>query len=82
MLLQEYVSEGTSHPVMYDDEVYKLSRVKSASNFVSTGSKEIKEEIRVIPMTKILHQQKTPKSNVTIQKSHQKLRLHNDCGPT
>ena len=25
---------------------------------------------------------KNPKSNVTTHKRHQKLRLHNDCGPT
>ena len=28
------------------------------------------------------HRQKNPKNNVTTQKRHQKLRLHNDCGPT
>ena len=29
-----------------------------------------------------VHQQTNPKRNVTTQKRHQKLRLHNDCGPT
>ena len=43
-----------------------------------------KEEIWLSPMTKAL----TPAENsktaiiVTTQKRHQKLRLHNDCGPT
>ena len=31
---------------------------------------------------KPLHWQKSPTSNVTTQKRHQKHRLHNDCGPT
>ena len=31
---------------------------------------------------KSLHPQKTPKSNVTTHKRHQKLRLHNNCGLT
>ena len=31
---------------------------------------------------KPLHPQKNSKSNVTTHKRHQKLRLHNDCGPT
>ena len=39
---QEYVSEGISHPVPYDDLVYKLRRVKCEANFVSPGSKIVK----------------------------------------
>ena len=31
---------------------------------------------------KPLYRQRNPNSNVTTQKRHQKLRLHNDCGPT
>ena len=31
---------------------------------------------------KPLHPQKNTKSNMTTQKRHQKLRLHNDCAPT
>ena len=31
---------------------------------------------------KTLHSQKNPKRNVTTQKHHPQLRLHNDCGPT
>ena len=38
----EYVFEGISHPVVYDDLVYKLRRVKCEANFVSTGSKIVK----------------------------------------
>ena len=38
---QEYVSKGITHPVFYGDLVYKLhvKRVKSESNFISSGSK-------------------------------------------
>ena len=39
---QEYVSKGITHPVFYDDLVYKLRRVKSESNFISSGSKIVK----------------------------------------
>ena len=39
---QEYVTEGISHPVFYDDLVYKLRRVKCEANFVSSGSKIVK----------------------------------------
>ena len=39
---QEYVTEGISHPVFYGDLVYKLMRVKSETNFVSSGSKIVK----------------------------------------
>ena len=35
---KEYVSEGISHPVFYSDLVFKLRRVKSEANFVSSGS--------------------------------------------
>ena len=35
---QEYISEGISHPVFYSNLVYKLRRVKGATNFVSSGS--------------------------------------------
>ena len=41
-----------------------------------------KEEIRVSPVTKAPKATEKSKSNVTTQKRHQKLRLHNDCGPT
>ena len=37
---QEFVSDGISKPVFYDDLVYsKLRRVKCEANFVSSGSK-------------------------------------------
>ena len=36
---QEFVSEGISQTVFYDDLVYKLRRVKCEANFVSSGSK-------------------------------------------
>ena len=36
---QEYVSKGITHPVFYGDLVYKLRRVKSETNFISSGSK-------------------------------------------
>ena len=39
---QEYVSKGISHLVFYGDLVYKLRRVKSESNFISSGSKIVK----------------------------------------
>ena len=39
---QEYVSKGITHPVFYGDLVYKLRRVKSDSNFISSGSKIVK----------------------------------------
>ena len=39
---QEYVSKGITHPVFYGDFVYKLRRVKSESNFISSGSKIVK----------------------------------------
>ena len=35
----KFVSEGISHPVFYGDLVYKLSRVKSAADIVSSGWK-------------------------------------------
>ena len=39
---QEYVSKGITHPVFYGDLVYKLRRVKSDLNFISSGSKIVK----------------------------------------
>ena len=39
---QKYVSKGITHPVFYGDLVYKLRRVKSESNFISSGSKIVK----------------------------------------
>ena len=39
---QEYVSKGITHPVFYCDLVYKLRRVKSETNFISSGSKVVK----------------------------------------
>ena len=39
---QEYVSKGITHPVFYGDRVYKLRRVKSETNFISSGSKIVK----------------------------------------
>ena len=39
---QEYLSKGISHPVFYDDLVYKLRRVKDTPNFISSGSKIVK----------------------------------------
>ena len=39
---QEYVSKGITHPVFYGELVYKLRRVKSESNFISSGSKIVK----------------------------------------
>ena len=40
--LQEYVSEGITHPVFYGDLVYKLRRVKGEADFISSGSKIVK----------------------------------------
>ena len=39
---QEYVSKGITDPVFYGDLVYKLRRVKSDSNFMSSRSKIVK----------------------------------------
>ena len=39
---QEYASKGITHPVFYDDLIYKLRRAKSESNFISSGSKIVK----------------------------------------
>ena len=39
---REYVSKGITHPVFYGDLVYKLRRVKSESNFISSGSNIVK----------------------------------------
>ena len=39
---QEYVSKGIAHPVFYGDLVYKLRRVKSETNFISSGWKIVK----------------------------------------
>ena len=39
---QEYVSYGITHPVFYDDLVYKLRRVKGETNVISSGSKIVK----------------------------------------
>ena len=39
---QEYVLKGISHPVFFDDLVYKLRRVKYTPNFISSGSKIVK----------------------------------------
>ena len=38
----EYVFKGITHPVFYGDLVYKLRRIKSESNFISSGSKIVK----------------------------------------
>ena len=43
---------------------------------------EKKKEIWPSPMTKPLYQQKIWKPKDNTHKRHQKLRLHNDCGPT
>ena len=43
--LQEYASEGISHPVFYGDLVYKLRRVKCEANFFSSGS-SIRKRLR------------------------------------
>ena len=40
--IQDYVSKGITHPVFYGDLVYKLRRVKSDSNLISSGSKIVK----------------------------------------
>ena len=42
ILFQEYVSKGITHPVFYDDLVYKLRRVKGEANFISSDSKIVK----------------------------------------
>ena len=39
---QEYVSKRITHPVFYGDLVYKLRRVKSETNLISSGSKIVK----------------------------------------
>ena len=39
---QEYVSKGITHPVFYGHLTNKLRRVKSESNFISSGSKIVK----------------------------------------
>ena len=38
----QYRSKGITHPVFYGDLVYELRRVKSDSNFISSGSKIVK----------------------------------------
>ena len=40
---QEYVFKGISQPVFYGDLVYKLRRVKDTPNFISSGSKIVKQ---------------------------------------
>ena len=45
-MFQEYASEGISHPVFYDDLIYKLKRIKSASDLVSLNSKKVKSTWR------------------------------------
>ena len=42
MSFQEYVSKGITHPVFYDDLVYKLRRLKSETKFISSGTKIVK----------------------------------------
>ena len=39
---QEYVSKGITRTVFYGDLVYKLKRIKSEANFISSGSKILK----------------------------------------
>ena len=39
---QEYVTKGISHPVIYDDLVYKLRRVRGSTNFIASGTKIVK----------------------------------------
>ena len=39
---QEHISKRITHPVSYDDLVYKLRRVKGETNFISSGSKIVK----------------------------------------
>ena len=41
-MIQEYVSEGISHPFFYGDLFYKLRRVKCEANVVSFSSKIVK----------------------------------------
>ena len=43
---QEYVSKGISHPHFYGDLVYKLRRVKSSDNCISSGTKIVKRLLR------------------------------------
>ena len=45
MSFQEYVKKGISHPVFYDDLVYKLRRIKDSTNSIASGSKIIKRLI-------------------------------------
>ena len=40
--IQDYVSQGITHPVFYGDLVYKLRRAKGEVNFISSGSKIVK----------------------------------------
>ena len=42
MLFQDYVSQGITHPVFYDDLVYKLRRVKGEYNLIWAVSKIVK----------------------------------------
>ena len=40
---QEYVSKGITNPVFYGEIVYKLRRAKGEANFISSGSKIVKQ---------------------------------------
>ena len=44
--------------------------------------KDKKKEIWLSRMTKTPTPETNTKRNMTTQKRHKKLRLHNDCGPT
>ena len=58
-----------------------LALVILKGNRIDLQEKKMKRSDSVL-LQKPLHPQKNPKSNVTTQKRNQKLRLHNDCGPT
>ena len=60
-------------------------KIKLYVGFSGIVSFRIKQKVRDLTQVlwqKPLHSQKNPKSNVTSQKRHKKLRLHNDFAPT
>ena len=57
--------------------------MKEHNPIVTTIEIEKKEEIWLSPMTNAPYlTEKSNKQRDNINKRHQKLRLHNDCGPT
>ena len=76
----DHVSERVSMPLQLQMIYGKLSKFGQQVNNMQVIEK--KEEIWLSPMTKSPTPTEKSKKQLDDKKRHQKLWLHNDCGPT